>query len=471
MDQSARPWSRRDLLRASGGLAALGAASLAGCSGLTPDSSENGDDGPVTFTTADGEPDGPFGDSYQLVAAAFKDRYPDWTHEWHPRPSPTELVQTLPAKIANGSLETTFMLPSASLGVPMALGQLAEITEGLADWEHFDELEPAYLEAASRDGRRFGHAYTGGYFGMVINRKMFLAAGLDPDAPPTTWEDFEEAALRLAKPDDDTYGYAVLNGVPGAWQYLGWLYAAGGRVQKQAPDGLWVASLDEGPALQALELYHRMRWQDQSMSPRMYAATAEMNQDLAAGRLGMFIGQANSIAGVMSLQEQFGLEVGDIGLGPLPQGGGNATLAQASVYAFSGKASGDAVTAALQWTLFRAFDPEAVEIRKRSLAEDEIAIPPLDPRELALKVDSPLRAELSALSAKYTDTPLELLAPFIESGGVLEQVDEPPYGPQVFYDLMTPALQAAVTEEDSDLADWVATVNEQVTTQILDPVQ
>ena len=55
------------------------------------------------------------------------------------------------------------------------------------------------------------HAMPGDYMSMVLvyNTELFKAAGLDPNKPPKTWEEFLEYNLKLTKPPE-RWGFAVL---------------------------------------------------------------------------------------------------------------------------------------------------------------------------------------------------------------------------------------------------------------------
>lgn len=55
----------------------------------------------------------------------------------------------------------------------------------------------AALEIFGRDGAYYGVPTTWGAVGLFYNRDLFEQAGLDPDAPPETWEEFLDAVQTL----------------------------------------------------------------------------------------------------------------------------------------------------------------------------------------------------------------------------------------------------------------------------------
>src|SRR5258708_37686228 len=59
---------------------------------------------------------------------------------------------------------------------------------------------------------------------------MFTAAGLDPDSPPKTWDDFRRYAKALTS--SSVFGFAETStGNQGGWHFTNWMYTAGGDMQ------------------------------------------------------------------------------------------------------------------------------------------------------------------------------------------------------------------------------------------------
>lgn len=67
-------------------------------------------------------------------------------------------------------------------------GQVRDLTDELADV--IATLSPATLAPYSVDGRVYGLPYQVQPVGIWYNRTLFQQAGLDPDEPPETWDDF-----------------------------------------------------------------------------------------------------------------------------------------------------------------------------------------------------------------------------------------------------------------------------------------
>ncbi|WP_421724186.1 ABC transporter substrate-binding protein [Bauldia sp.] len=113
------------------------------------------------------------------------------------------------------------------------------------------------------DGPRSSLTWDGGVYGiprasntiaLYYNKDMFRAKGLDPDNPPTTWEELYEAAAALNDPDNDVYGiaFSAKASEEGTFQFLPWLQMTGGSFEKVNGEGaataldFWKRLFDEG---------------------------------------------------------------------------------------------------------------------------------------------------------------------------------------------------------------------------------
>jgi multiple sugar transport system substrate-binding protein len=92
---------------------------------------------------------------------------------------------------------------------------------------------------------------------LIYNRTLFAEAGLDPDAPPTTWEDLVEYARILTDPEAGVYGYGFSGGSAGGLMFTMMPYA-------WANGGLWLsedgteARLDDPRTVEAVQMFTDM---------------------------------------------------------------------------------------------------------------------------------------------------------------------------------------------------------------------
>ena len=79
------------------------------------------------------------------------------------------------------------------------LGNLAPISDYMTE-EELSCMTASALSETNWDGKQWGFPAYSVCFGIAYNKQMFAAAGLDPENPPTTWQDFIAAcdALKAA---------------------------------------------------------------------------------------------------------------------------------------------------------------------------------------------------------------------------------------------------------------------------------
>ena len=91
--------------------------------------------------------------------------------------------------------------------------KVATPVQEFIDKEKYDisDLEPNVLAYYTVDGKLWSMPFNTSNPILYYNKDMFKAAGLDPEKPPRTWAEVEDAAKKLTKKDGDktTYGMAL----------------------------------------------------------------------------------------------------------------------------------------------------------------------------------------------------------------------------------------------------------------------
>ncbi|MDF1670256.1 MAG: sugar ABC transporter substrate-binding protein [Roseovarius sp.] len=104
------------------------------------------------------------------------------------------------------------------------------------------------------DGKAYGIPRASNTIALYYNKDMFKAAGLDPNAPPATWDDLYDAAKKLTDPANDVYGiaFSAKASEEGTFQFLPWAQMGGGSFDNINVSGaadaldLWKKLFDEG---------------------------------------------------------------------------------------------------------------------------------------------------------------------------------------------------------------------------------
>jgi len=169
---------------------------LAGCGGK-----KEGGKGEtqVTFWYGFG---GPLGESLEKMIAQFNAHHPDVKVTGASMGQYAALSQKIMAAIAAGNPPTlaqvyenwTVNFIDAGAIVPMQ--KFVEGPNGLSP-EDLADIFPVFLDGGTFQGQLWTFPFNKGLPALYYNKEMFQKAGLDPDQPPQTWEQFRDMARKL----------------------------------------------------------------------------------------------------------------------------------------------------------------------------------------------------------------------------------------------------------------------------------
>jgi ABC-type glycerol-3-phosphate transport system substrate-binding protein len=286
-------------------------------------------------------------------------------------------------------------------------------------------------------GKIYGIPTNGYTLGIYYNRKMFQAVGLDPDKPPTTWDDFRKYAKELTT--SSVAGFAETStGNQGGWHFTNWMYTAGGDMQ--SADGL-KAAFNSSKGASVLQLLKDMRFTDNSMTKEQLFTQAQTLQLLATNKVAMVVMAPDQLN---TLQSQYGADLKQFGIGPMPQNGGNASLAGGNLWIFNPKSSADVIKAAFDYVVYTNFDLNVHETSLAQQAANGQAVGA--PTAVLFKGD--FQSKLAALNVKYANVPLDNYKTFMNTTNSLRP--EPRRQTQKMYAALDPVVQAVLTSASAD---------------------
>ncbi len=199
--------------------------------------------------------------------------------------------------VASAGGEAPDLLPIDLIYVPAfaRAGNLAEIGDFIDALPYADQLSPSHIRLGEYDGGRYAVPFAAEGSILLYNKDLFEQAGLDPEAPPTTWAEIHEAATAIRGLGDDIYGFYFAGSCAGcnAFTYLPLMWASGGDVLTD--DGL-SATIDSPEVRAALEFYKQM-WDEGLIPPSAQADTgADFLNAFTTGTIGMAGSGAFSIS-------------------------------------------------------------------------------------------------------------------------------------------------------------------------------
>ena len=398
--------------------------------------------------------------AYDAMVKRYEDAHPNVdvkpsTDTWDPK--------TFSAKLSAGSLTDGFLVPFTEPQGIIARSQSADITDLIKQWPNFPSFNPTALAVATRasDGRIFGYPTAGYALGLVINRDLFTKAGLNPDQPPATWDDFRAAAQALTAKGTPGFAETSTNN-QGGWHFTAWMYSAGGDLIQQDVNGRWTAIFNNDIGVSVLQLLKDMRFSDNSMVARQLLDQNATRQMMATGQAGMTIQAGDALS---YIRETFAdADINQFGMGIFPQKGGNATLSGGSVAMFNPKSAPDVLSTTLDFCLFRDFDLQNLEA---SLQADQQRGALIGWPQLPIFTGD-FQAQRDAVYAKYSNAPLQNYAPFVDGSAKLTLKAEPPIETQQLYAAIDAAVQAVLTDKNADPKGELDKAANQFQTQVLD---
>jgi len=369
-------------------------------------------------------------------------------------------IATFSAQLAGGTLPTVFQLPFTDSQGLIQNGQLADITDEVAALPYADSFNPSVLAVAQdADGKTYGLPISAYGIGLNYNRKLFEQAGLDPDKPPTTWDELRADAKKIADATGNAGYIQMTQSNTGGWMLTTLTYALGGRMQTGAADDVQ-ATINNPATKKGLEMLQAMRWTDNSMGSNFLYDWGGINQEFAAGKAGMYMGGSDVYN---SLVTENHIDPASFGLTTLPLDGADAgVLGGGTVAGVRGDASPEEVAAAVKWIDFfymsKLVDEDAAVADAKALAATDApigtpALPIFSAEQLALS---------DAWQAPYVNVPLEQMQSFKDH--ILEQnlIPEPSSHTQEMYAILDSVVESVLTDEGADIEALLDQANDDV---------
>ncbi|WP_344112120.1 ABC transporter substrate-binding protein [Kribbella alba] len=349
---------------------------------------------------------------------------------------------TFQAKLAGGSQEDVFYVYYTDVQKIIKNKQAADISQYVGSVKALADIRPD-VQSVFKDGdKTYGLPRNNYNMGLVYNRKLFTQAGLNPDAPPKTWAEVQEAAKKIAALGAGYTGYGEYSaGNTGGWHFAASLYARGGSMVSE--DGKSAAfNSPEGKAV--LENLKQMRWNDNSMGTKQLLQWEDLMRMMGSGKLGMMIGAPDV---VQSVNNDFQGKFEDYGVTAVPESEGKSSLSGGDGYMFNPKASPEKIKAGLLWLEFHELTPGKGQFNyERAKAQGRpVGLPIPD-----LYGDTAPGKEITALRKQFATVPVDHFTPYVSVQGSITNKLEPPKA-QELYAVLDVAMSAVLTRKDADI--------------------
>jgi multiple sugar transport system substrate-binding protein len=429
-----------------------GVATLATVGALVGCSSAGGDEGSSgkTELRVATFPPGADAAAYEAFATQekqFEKLHPDIDiigveYEWE---GPTFAVQ-----LAGGSLPDVFTVPFTDAKTLLENDQLMDVTAEMKDLGYTDSFNPVILDGVTgSDGKIYGFPRQAYANALTYNRQLFEAAGLDPDSPPTTWDEVrEDAKVIHDKTGKAGYSQMAINNT-GGWQLTVGTVARGGRTQTDNEDGSATSTIDNDSTKAVLQFLHDLKWEDNSFGSKVDLDWGSINQEFAAGNIGMYTTGSDIYT---ALVRDFGLDPAVYGMTVIPlEGDDPGTLGGGDIAVMSPTIDDKTKAAGVEWIdwyyMQKLLNEDAAIQDAKALSDSGQAVgTPVLP---VLSRD--LYEESLTWIEPYINVPRDQMKPFIDSIWDQTPVGEPKTKTQEIYALLDTVVQTVLTDENADI--------------------
>lgn len=191
-----------------------------------------------------------------------------------------------------------------------ARGQLQEIN--LADFNYTeDQFWPGALKSVTYNGKLWGIPTNNETMAFIWNKAIFEDAGLDPEVPPTTWDEVREFSRQI-KENTGKAGYGLVARVnagntPFRFMPVLWAYGSGALDEAEPEPTYQTVMVNNEGGIQALQWAYDIYTADKSAPASALTNTQTENQDLyMAGEVAMMISHPSEYAALRAKADAAG---------------------------------------------------------------------------------------------------------------------------------------------------------------------
>ncbi|GAA1576615.1 extracellular solute-binding protein [Dactylosporangium maewongense] len=362
---------------------------------------------------------------------------------------------TFAADLAGGTLPTVFEIPFTDAKTLIANGQIADMQSSLSSLSYAANFNKNLLQyGQGPDGHTYAIPAKSVYaVGLHYNRDLFTSAGLDPNKPPTTWDEVRTAAKAIATKNPGVAGFAQMaKDATGGWQLTVDTYARGGRLE----DGK-KATLTNDATKASLQFLKDLRWTDNAMGANFDYDWTGINQAFAAGKVGMYTSGQDVYT---SLVQTNNINPKQYGLTMIPLTGGDAgVLGGGTMAAVSNKATANEKAAAVKWIDYHYLRKYTNQDAAKKNAEIQVASKqPVGTPELPIFSQQQYQTYQDWIKS-YVNVPLDQMTGFTTKVFDAKLVNEPAIATQDVYKALDSVVQAVLTNKDANIDQLLTDAN------------
>ena len=372
---------------------------------------------------------------------------------------PCEVPATFTAMLRGGTEPDIFYSYFTDLPQVLLAGQAADITQYVSTTTvpTLGDIVPSAMKAVTAGKTIYGLPTSNYTQGLIYNRQLFSEAGLNPDDPPTTWAEVEQDATAIAKLGNGIEGWGDYSaGNNGGWHFSSYIDALGGSMVNDTGASP-VANFDNANGMAILQALHNLRFTDHAMSATQGLAWGALQQQFAAGKLGMYIAAPDDIYNVIVPTDKGNLS--DIGMGPLPSltGSPAGSLSGGNDYIFAKHDTPAQIEAGIKFINFEDLTPGTGQFNYARQKADGFPVGFPEPELFG----GATGAKINQLRDQYATINVSYYAPFLHAN---EAGDGEPLDAQAVYKTLDPVMLAVLTEANANIPSLLQSASANVNT-------
>lgn len=256
-----------------------------------------------------------------------------------------EFYQAVAAGTAPDLINGSFTM----MDMYISTGIVEPLNDYLANWDDAKNIDQAYMDMFSRDGKYYGVPLEVLPMLFGYNKALFEAAGLDH--APRTWDEALEFARILDDDENKVCGYATLAAEWTEWFFQYYVWQAGGDLTVQNEDGTIELTFTDPAVIEAAKFYQALAGENLLQSDRTLKF-GDLLEQFSMGKIAMM---PFATDWVMDMANR-GMDLDDLGLALPPAGpsGKSATAIAGTCYVINAKttqAKKDAAWEYISWYL------------------------------------------------------------------------------------------------------------------------
>lgn len=164
----------------------------------------------------------------------------------------TQMADQFSLALSSGEAPDVVSLDCTKVPYFASIGAFADITDKYESLDYKDTFSDGMIKSGQLDGKMYALPFAPDVSVLLYNKDHYTEAGLDPESPPTTWDELIEYSQKLTT--EDRYGYVYSGSDAGGtvFTFMPYVWNNGGEILSD--DG--VCELDGENAIAALSMFN-----------------------------------------------------------------------------------------------------------------------------------------------------------------------------------------------------------------------